>query len=74
MLLLAAADQNAVCLHPCKCHPNPHIKYHMRVLPVPLLGEERCEALLHAFDLPTCNTVNSVDHGREVLALRIEGG
>ena len=46
----------------------------MRVLPVPLLGEERCEALLHAFDLPTCNTVNSVDHGREVLALRIEGG
>ena len=41
---------------------------------VPLLGKERNQALLYAFDLATRNAVSVVDHKGEVFMELMDGG
>ena len=63
----AATNEEAVCTNHRNCHPDPHIKHHLRILMIPLAGQVDSQALLGILSLTTGNAIHRVNHRCKVI-------
>ena len=67
LLIPAAMNEEAVCTNYRICHPDPHIKHHLRILMISLAGQADSQALLGILSLTTRNAIHRVSHRCKVL-------
>ncbi len=65
--IMAATNEEVVCMDHRDCHPNPCIIHHLRILTIPLADQVGGQPLLCIPSLATRNAIHRVNHRRKIL-------